>query len=164
MHHIAIPRASRSFQSCSTTHCVPKSFFVRRHRVKTHPDVVSLPSCGLHGATQGRLAALLRHCRKWHLIGKNNVNRHLFPHSISRFVKVVLMIVSCRRAFFVRRHRSKATPRVASHPLGCEHGPFRNPPEATPKKSDCATSSNGSHFFSQWFETYNNVMLAGVKR
>ena len=81
IHHTALPRASRSVQSCSDAHFVPKSFFVRRHRTKSHSDIVLLPSCGLHGATQDRLGALLRPCRKWHLIEKNPINRHLF-HSI----------------------------------------------------------------------------------
>merc|ERR1712177_187699 len=70
VHHTALPRASRSFQSCSDARFVPKSFFVRRHLTKSHSDIVLLPSCGLHGATQGRLGALMRPCRKWHLIGK----------------------------------------------------------------------------------------------
>ena len=66
----------RTGSSCST--CTSSSnsstsissSIVRRHRTKSHSDIVLLPSCGLHGATQGRLGALLRPCRKWHLIEK----------------------------------------------------------------------------------------------
>ena len=164
IHHTALPRASRSFQSCSDARFVPKSFFVRRHRTKSHSDIVLLPSCGLHGATQGRLGALLRPCRKWHLIEKNNINRHLFLSIMSRSFKVVLTIVSCPSAFFVRRHRSKATSAIVSCPFWWQHGPFGSPLGAVRKKSNCATSSNGSHLFLQWFETYVNVVLTYVNR
>ena len=149
IHDTALPRASRSFQSCSDARFVPKSFFVRRHRTKSHSDIVLLPSCGLHGATQGRLGALLRPCRKWHLIEKNNINRHLFLSIMSRSFKVVLTIVSCPSAFFVRRHRSKATSAIVSCPFWWQHGPFGSPLGAVRKKSNFATSSNGSPLFLQ---------------
>ena len=139
-------------------------FFVRRHRTKSHSDIVLLPSCGLHGATQGRLGALLRPCRKWHLIEKNNINRHLFPSIISRSFKVVLTIVSCQGAFFVRRHRSRATSTIVSCPFWCQHGPFGSPLGTVRKKSNCATSSNGSPLFLHWRETHVNIVLTCVSR
>ena len=67
-HHIALPRASRSFQSCSPACFLPKSIFVRHHRTKAHSDIVLLPSRDHHDATQDRLGAFLRHCRKSHFL------------------------------------------------------------------------------------------------
>ena len=57
LHHIALTRASTSFQSCSDARFVAKSFFMRRYRTKAHTDIVPLPSYGHHGATQDRLGA-----------------------------------------------------------------------------------------------------------
>ena len=86
IHHIAIPMASRSFQSCSDARFVPKSIFVRRHRTKAHSDIVLLPSCGHHGTTQDRLGALLRHCRKWHFCCKNQYeSAHFSLHNLRGF-------------------------------------------------------------------------------
>ena len=86
IHHIALPRASRSFQSCSEACFLPKSIFVRRHRTKAHSDIVLLPSCGHHGTTQDRLGALLRHCRKWHFCCKNPYeSAHFSLHNLRGF-------------------------------------------------------------------------------
>ena len=107
-----------------------------------------------HKAVSG---ALLRPCRKWHLIEKNHINLHIFLSIISRSFKVVLMIVSCQSAFFVRRHRSKATSTIVSCPFWRQHRPFGSPLGTVRKKSNCATSSNGSPLFLHWRETHVNI-------
>ena len=125
---------SRSFQSCSEACFLPKSIFVRRHRTRTHSDIVLLPSCGHRGTTQDPLGALLRHCRKWHFYCKNNMNRHIFPTIISRSFKVVLMSASYQSAFFVRRHRSKSISTIVSYPLWVSTMTMLKPPRGRPQK------------------------------
>ena len=164
IHHIALPRASRSFQSCSVmrTSCQSRFCATSSNEIALRycPIAILRPSRCHTRPSRGPLAALPEVA----LDRKNNINRHLFLFIISKSFKVVLTIVSCQGAFFVRRHRSRATSTIVSCPFWCQHGPFGSPLGTVRKKSNCATSSNGSPLFLNWRETHVNIELTCVSR